>query len=54
MTQISLFFPDGSVADYRSDITGDPDSILIRRNQIITRAADIRFLINQLERIQSR
>ena len=46
-------FPDGSVADYRSDITGDPDSILIRRNQINTRAADIRFLINQLERIQS-
>ena len=46
-------FPDGSVADYRSDITGDPDSILIRKSQINTRAADIRFLINQLERIQS-
>ena len=46
-------FPDGSVADYRSDITGDPDSILIRTNQINTRAFDIHFLINQLERIQS-
>jgi len=46
-------FPDGSVADYRSDITGDPDSVLIRRNQIKTRASDIHFLINQLERIQS-
>ena len=46
-------FPDGSVADYRSEITGDPDSILIRRSQINTRAADIHFLLNQLERIQS-
>jgi hypothetical protein len=46
-------FPDGSVADYRSDITGNPDSIIIRRSQINARAADIHFLINQLERIQS-
>ncbi|MBC8346567.1 MAG: dienelactone hydrolase family protein [Candidatus Marinimicrobia bacterium] len=46
-------FPDGSIADYRSDITGDPDSVLIRRIQINTRADDIRFIIDQLERIQS-
>ncbi len=46
-------FPDGSIADYRSDITGHPDSITIRKKQINTRANDIRFIINQLERIQS-
>jgi len=46
-------FPDGSIADYRSDITGHPDSIIIRKKQIDTRANDIRFIINQLERIQS-
>ena len=46
-------FPDGTIADYRSDITGNPDSIQIRKNQINTRAADIRFIIDQMERIQS-
>ena len=46
-------FPDGSIADYRSDITGHPDSIIIRKNQIDTRANDIRFIINELGRIQS-
>ena len=46
-------FPDGSIADYRSDITGHPDSIIIRKKQINTRASDIRFIIDQLERIQS-
>ncbi len=46
-------FPDGRIADYRSDITGHPDSVHIRRKQINTRAADISFIINQLERIQS-
>ena len=46
-------FPDGSIADYRSDITGHPDSVIIRKKQINTRASDIRFIIDQLERIQS-
>jgi len=46
-------FPDNSLADYRSEITGLPDSIQIRYQQIITRAADISFIINQLEKIQS-
>lgn len=46
-------FPDGRVADYRSDITGHPDSVSIRAQQIQTRAADISFIIDQLEKIQS-
>jgi len=46
-------FPDGSTADYRSHITGHPDSVYIRRKQINTRTADIRFIIDQLEHIQS-
>ena len=46
-------FPDGSVADYRSDITGFPDSVSIRKNQLQTRAADVQFVINQLKKIQS-
>ncbi len=46
-------FPDGSMADYRSDITGHPDSMSIREKQIYTRAADISFIIDQLEKIQS-
>ena len=46
-------FPDGSIADYRSEITGFPDSVNIRRSQIQTRAADISYIIDQLESIQS-
>ena len=46
-------FPDGSVADYRSEITGHPDSIAIRRKQINTRAADISFIIDRLAQIQT-
>ena len=46
-------FPDGSIADYRSEITGHPDSVNIRKRQISTRVSDIRFIIDELERIQS-
>ena len=46
-------FPDGGVADYRSEITGHPDSVALREKQIYTRAADISFIIDQLEKIQS-
>ncbi|MBH50690.1 MAG: hypothetical protein CMG70_01835 [Candidatus Marinimicrobia bacterium] len=46
-------FPDGTVADYRSEITGHPDSVAIRKQQIETRVADLQFIIDQLERIQS-
>jgi pimeloyl-ACP methyl ester carboxylesterase len=47
-------YPDSSIADYRSDLTGHPDSLLIRKKQIITRTNDITFLINQLEKIESK
>jgi len=46
-------FTDGSLADYRSEITGHPDSINIRSKQIETRSKDISFIIDQLEKIQS-
>ena len=46
-------FPDGHVADYRSDITGHPDSVNIRKMQINTRGEDLAFIIDQLERIQT-
>jgi predicted dienelactone hydrolase len=46
-------FPDGSTANYRSDITGLPDSVTIRRNQINTRESDISFIISQLQKIQT-
>ena len=46
-------FPDGHIANYRSDITGHPDSINIRKMQIKTRSSDISFIIDQLESIQS-
>ncbi len=35
------------------EITGHPDSVAIRKQQIETRVADLRFIIDQLERIQS-
>jgi len=46
-------FPDGKVADYRSEITGHPDSILIREKQINTRAFDIGFIIDQIRKIET-
>ena len=45
-------FPNGQLADYRSDITGHPDSVKIRRKQINTRSRDIEFIIDQLEHIE--
>ena len=46
-------FPNGRVANYRSNITGNPDSINIRKQQIETRSRDILFVLDQLEKIQS-
>ena len=46
-------FPDGSSANYRSEITGHADSVRIREKQINTRTADISFIIDQLYDIQS-
>ena len=44
-------FPDGRIADYRSEITGHPDSIKIRNQQINTRTKDIIFVLNQITKI---
>ena len=44
-------FPDGRIADYRSEITGHPDSINIRKSQIDTRTKDIVFILNQLTKV---
>jgi len=41
-------FPDGHTADYRSDITGYPDSVRIRRQQLNTRVADVRYILDQM------
>ncbi|MCH7763547.1 MAG: dienelactone hydrolase family protein [Candidatus Marinimicrobia bacterium] len=41
-------FPNGTIADYRSDITGLPDSVKIRRQQLNTRVADIKFILDQI------
>ena len=46
-------FPDGHLADYRSNITGHPDSANVRTMQMNTRAADISFILDQLDKIQS-
>ena len=46
-------FPDGRIADYRSEITGHPDSVNIRRNQMNTRTKDVGFVLNQLTKIHS-
>ena len=45
-------FPDSTFADYRSDLTGNPDSLQIRKKQISTRAKDISFVINKIEKLQ--
>ena len=46
-------FPDGKIADYRSEITGHPDSVLIREKQIYTRAFDVGFIIDQIREIET-
>jgi pimeloyl-ACP methyl ester carboxylesterase len=46
-------FPDGHMADYRSNITGHPDSVNVRTMQMDTRAADISFILDQIEKMQS-
>ena len=46
-------FPDGRIANYRSDITGDPDSISIRKQQLETRSRDVIFVLDKLTQIQS-
>jgi pimeloyl-ACP methyl ester carboxylesterase len=45
-------FPDKHLAGYRSDITGHPDSVNIRKQQMSTRGSDISFIIDQLEKLQ--
>ena len=44
-------FKDGTIADYRSDITGHPDSVKIRRKQLNTRVSDVRFVLDKLAEI---
>ena len=46
-------FPNGKIADYRSEITGHPDSVLIREKQINTRAFDVGFIIDQVREIET-
>ena len=46
-------FQDGTIADYRSDITGHPDSVSIRRNQLDTRVADVGFVLDKLTELST-
>tara|TARA_B100000427_G_scaffold329279_1_gene344891 strand:+ start:1566 stop:2684 length:1119 start_codon:yes stop_codon:yes gene_type:complete len=46
-------FPDGRTANYRSEITGHPDSVNIRSKQINTRSKDVVFVLDQLININS-
>ena len=46
-------FPDGKIANYRSEITGHPDSIRIRNQQINTRTKDVLFVLNQITKIHN-
>ena len=46
-------FPNLDYADYRSDITGHPDSVNIRSMQMNTRAKDIIFIIDQVQKLFS-
>ena len=46
-------FPSGFIANYKSEITGHPDSINIRKKQINTRTLDIVFILNQIEKINN-
>ena len=46
-------FPDGRIANYRSEITGHPDSTVIRNQQLNTRSNDVVFVLDQLTKIHS-
>ncbi len=49
-------FPDGSSADYRSHIGPEvayEDSVTLRHRQLNTRVEDVRFILDQMEQIQS-
>ena len=46
-------FPDGRIADYRSEITGHPDSVAIRSMQMKTRSEDIKYIQNFIVRINN-
>jgi len=44
-------FTDGTIADYRSDLTDNPDSVNIRKKQLNTRVNDLRFVLNMLTKL---
>ena len=46
-------FPDGHIADYRSDLHGNPDSAHVRKQQMKTRTFDVVFMLNQIEKMNS-
>lgn len=46
-------FQNGTTANYRSDITGHPDSVNIRRMQLNTRVSDIRFILDKLTELNT-
>ena len=46
-------FPDGRIADYRSEITGHPDSVAIRSIQMETRSEDIKYIQNFIVRMNN-
>ena len=46
-------FPNKKIADYRSEITGHPDSVNVRKAQMETRTLDISFIINQINKINT-
>lgn len=46
-------FPNKKVSEYRSEITGHPDSVNIRKMQMNTRSSDIVFILDQINKINS-
>ena len=46
-------FPNKKVSEYRSEITGHPDSVNIRKMQMNTRSSDIIFILDQINKINS-
>ncbi len=46
-------FPNKRIADYRSDLTGHPDSISMREMQMNTRSEDINFILDQIQKVNS-
>ena len=46
-------FPNKKIANYRSEITGHPDSVNIRKMQMETRASDLTFILDQINKINS-